>query len=129
MCFDSRKGSLKMSEVVVEMVDENVEPLTYTERMFFDCIDGAKKMKPVSIIDCSKATPEKLPDGKIYLLLNYKSSVSRGRQDVLKGRNVLAFSSDKGIVFLPQDELVEAANYFYSLSKALTKKLEEKEEK
>lgn len=100
---------------------------SYTERMFFDSVDGEMVRKKTVRIDCSDGVPDNLPEGEICLLVNFKKNIARGRKDPLKGRDVLAIPADKGRIFLPFDEALRAASFLFSYTTSLKKTLESSE--
>lgn len=96
---------------------------TFTERMFFDSVDGKMVVKKTARIDCSDGVPEALPENRICLLTNYKANISRGRRDPLRGKDVVAVPSDKGWMLFPLDEAKEAASFLFSYVTSLENSL------
>ena len=97
----------------------NSDSRTFTEKMFFDSVDGKLVVKKTARIDCSDGVPEALPEGRICLLTNYKVNISRGRKDPLRGKDVIAVPSDKGWVMLPLQEAKDAASFLFSYASSL----------
>jgi hypothetical protein len=102
---------------------ENIDNRTFTERMFFDMVNSGMVVKKTARIDCSDGVPEALPDNRICLLTNYKANISRGRKDRLRGKDVLAIPSDKGLILIPLDEAKNAASFLFSYATSLQSSL------
>lgn len=115
-----------MTEVDFSIEEEDTR--TYTDRIFFDRIDGENVLRRTVRIDCSDGVPSDLPTDKICLLTNYKANVTRGRKDRLRGQDVVSFPTDKGRIFLPVDEVEKASNMFYSYVTSLKKLLGNKDD-
>lgn len=101
----------------------NSDSRTFTERMFFDSVDGRLVAKKTARIDCSNGVPDSLPEGRICLLTNYKVNISRGRKDPLRGKDVIAVPSDKGWLMFPLEEAKDAASFLFSYVTSLENSL------
>lgn len=91
---------------------------TYTEKMFFKVENGNLVGKNIGRIDCSLGLPDSFPEDTICLLVNYKKDIVRGRKDPLKGKDLLAISSEKGPILIPFDEAVQFAHLVFSAATA-----------
>ena len=99
---------------------------TFTEKAFFNQSESDLELKPVVLYDASEAEPEDYPNEVITLLTNYKKGIVRGRKDPLKGRDVLAIKTDKGINYIPIDEAKSYAARIYSLAHQIEKRRSKK---
>lgn len=104
-------------------VDVPSASLSFVDKVFYHVDEaGEKNNKNIISIDCSEDAPKYFSTDNIYLLRNYKGMRSKGRKDGLKGKDVLALQTEKGIWLFPVDELDKLANYLFSIFLLLKKR-------